>query len=153
MVVPIGRSLVAAEAPILRAHGLSRWGYVVLLRLQHDRHGSQAAMAEAIGADKTRLIGVLDDLQARGLITRERDPNDRRARLLAPTAKGSRLRAAIQAAVRRNEVRILAALPPADRRAFLRALDVLAALPRDAFLPHAAQGRGGITARAVASRK
>lgn len=125
MVVPLGRALTAAEAPILSAHGLTMWAYIVL----HGLEGSvrtQGALAEAIGADKTRIISVLDDLQARGLISREPDPADRRARVLALTAEGRRVRGVTQRAIRSNEHRILAQLPAADRPVFLRSLEALA---------------------------
>ncbi len=63
MIVPIGRALAAAELPVLRSHGLSMWGYIVLLALDDEPVRTQAALAESIGADKTRIIGVLDGLQ------------------------------------------------------------------------------------------
>ncbi len=127
MVVPLGRALLEMEAPILRAHGLSMWAYIVLSRLGDEPVRGQAVLAEAIGADKTRIIEVLDDLQARGLISREPDPADRRARLLATTAKGRRLRDQVRRAIRREEDRLLAPIPPAERAALLRALQRLAA--------------------------
>ncbi len=129
MIVPLGRALTAAELPVLRRHGLTMWGYVVLLALREEPVRTQAALAEAIGADKTRIIGVLDELQRDGLIRREPDPADRRARLLAITASGKTRRAAAQADIQRQEEHLLAQLPAADRDGFLRALRTLAALP------------------------
>jgi MarR family transcriptional regulator, organic hydroperoxide resistance regulator len=126
MVVPLSRALLAMEAPILDAHGISMWAYVVLSRLSDEPLRGQAALAQEIGADKTRLIDVLDDLQARGLIRRDPDPADRRARLLSLTAKGRRLRDRVRAAIRREEQAVLATLPAGDRAAFLRAVQRLA---------------------------
>lgn len=126
MIVPLGRSLLAIEGPILDAHGISMWAYIVLSRLSARPLRGQAVLAEAIGADKTRLIDVLDDLQDRGLIRREPDPADRRARLLALTPAGRRLRDQVRRAIRREEERLLAALPATERAAFLRALQRLA---------------------------
>ncbi|MFC9357564.1 hypothetical protein ACFTZB_13450 [Rhodococcus sp. NPDC057014] len=60
---------MAAELPVLFGHGLTMWGYVVLLALDEHPLRTQPALAETIGADKTRIIGVLDDLQDRGLIS------------------------------------------------------------------------------------
>lgn len=125
MVVPLGRALMAAELPVLRAHDLTMWGYIVLVSLDDEPMRTQAALAQSIGADKTRIIGVLDDLQQRGLIRRQPDPEDRRARLLSLTPQGRRLRESAQAAIRQQEERLLARLPAADRRAFLRALQTL----------------------------
>ncbi|WP_327297567.1 MULTISPECIES: MarR family winged helix-turn-helix transcriptional regulator [unclassified Streptomyces] len=129
MVVPLGRAMMAAEQPILDAHGLTMWAYAVLLRLDEEPIRTQSALAEAIGADKTRIIGVLDGLETRGLIRRRPDPHDRRARLLSLTAEGQRLRDATQSAIQRREEEFLLLLPTADRHAFVRALQTLSAPP------------------------
>lgn len=131
MIVPLGRALTRAEEPVLAAHGLTMWGYVVLLALAGRAARSQAALAAQIGADKTRLIPVLDDLQHRGLIERHPDPADRRVHLLAITPEGRRTCANTQQQIQRQEDELLARLPPADRAAFLRALDVLSAPKRE----------------------
>jgi len=129
MLHPLTRALVAAELPVLARHGVSMWGYVVLNALAGGPARTQAALAQAIGADKTRIIATLDELQEAGLISREPDPDDRRVRLLAISADGRRVRAAVQSAIQANEERVLARLTPADRRAFLRVAAILSDLP------------------------
>jgi DNA-binding MarR family transcriptional regulator len=116
---------VAAEEPILRAHEISMWGYIVLTALAEQPVRTQAALAQAINADKSRIIGVLDDLQERELIQRQPDTADRRVHLLSLTPGGDRLRRSVEAAIRDSEQEVLATLPPADREAFLRSLKVL----------------------------
>ena len=74
MLHPLTRALVAAELPVLARHGISMWGYVVLNALEHGPARTQAALAQSIGADKTRIITTLDELQQAGLISREPDP-------------------------------------------------------------------------------
>ena len=130
MLHPLTRALVAAELPVLARHGISMWGYVVLNALQDGPARTQTALAQAIGADKTRIIATLDELQQAGLITRDPDPADRRIRLLAISADGRRVRADVQAAIQSNEDRVLARLPAADRRAFLRVAAILSDLPQ-----------------------
>jgi DNA-binding MarR family transcriptional regulator len=125
MIAPLQRALIAAELPVLKAHGLSMWGYAVLRVLDSEPVRTQAALAEFIGADKSRIIGVLDELEDSGLLQRTRDPADRRARLLAITDEGRRRRQAAQADIQRNEDRLLGRLPLDDRAAFLRALHAL----------------------------
>lgn len=129
MMYPLSRALIAAELPILRAHEISMWGYAVLNALVEQPIRTQSALATAIGADKTRIIGVLDELQGRSLIERTPDPEDRRAHQLALTAAGRAVRDAVQADIQRGEERLLTRLSAADRRAFLRALAALAELP------------------------
>lgn len=118
----ITRRLVDAERPLLAAHDLSMWDYIVLSHLAREPAGSQIALAEAIGYDKTRLIGVLDALERAGLITRTPDAADRRARIVELTAKGRRRHAAAQADIQAMEDDLLAPLSDRDRRALLRVL-------------------------------
>src|ERR1700722_13623897 len=125
MFVPLTRVLVAREEPVLRAYDLSMWGYIVLTALVEQPVRTQAALAQAINADKSRIIGVLDDLQQRGLIQRQPDTADRRVHLLWLTGEGDRLRRSVQAAIRASEEDVLATLPAADREAFLRSLKSL----------------------------
>lgn len=125
MVARLARSLIEAERPVLAAHDLPMWGYVVLTALRDEPMRTQAALARSIGADKTRIIAVLDDLQERGLIEREADPADRRVRLLRLTGAGRRLHTKVRSALGQREERLLSGLPAADRAAFLRTLQRL----------------------------
>ncbi|WP_232343845.1 MarR family winged helix-turn-helix transcriptional regulator [Actinoplanes awajinensis] len=125
MVSRVGRRLLAMEQPILARHGVSMWAYIVLNALASGPMRTQAALAASIGADKTRLIPVLDDLQQRGLIEREPDPADRRVRLLGLTDIGHARHGAVQAEIRAAEDVMLRDLPADDREAFLRTLAAL----------------------------
>jgi DNA-binding MarR family transcriptional regulator len=127
MLAPLLRELVAAEEPILTSHDLTMWGYVVLLALDRGAMRTQAALAEAIGADKTRIIRTLDDLQDRGFIERHPDPDDRRVRLLAITESGRTVKDTAQAEIQRGEERWLSEMSADERRVFLRVLQRLTA--------------------------
>jgi DNA-binding MarR family transcriptional regulator len=122
MLAPLLRELAAAELPVLADHGLTMWGYVVLLALDRAPVRTQAALAEAIGADKTRIIATLDELQQQGHIERRPDPEDRRVRLLAITDAGRAVKNAAQAEIQRGEERWLGELAAGDREVFLRVL-------------------------------
>jgi DNA-binding MarR family transcriptional regulator len=128
MLAPLVRGLIAAELPVLEAHGVSMWGYSVLLALDHSSVRTQAALAEAIGADKTRIIPTLDELQDKGYIERRPDPEDRRVRLLAITESGRAVKDAVQEEIQRGEERWLGQLSAADRRVFLRVLAELSSM-------------------------
>ncbi|MEV4343620.1 MarR family transcriptional regulator [Actinoplanes sp. NPDC049596] len=125
MAVRLTRRLIAMEEPILARHDIAMWAYAVLSALRERPTRTQAALATAINADKTRLIPVLDDLQRRGLITRDPDPADRRVRLLSLTPAGRALHQAVQADIRAAEQTLLADLAEDDRAGFLAALDKL----------------------------
>lgn len=127
LMAPLLRELVAAEEPVLAEHGLTMWGYVVLCALDRGEVRTQAALAEAINADKTRIIRTLDDLQDGGHIDRVPDPEDRRARLLRITEQGRRVKDAAQTQIQRGEERWLGVLGAEERRVFLSALRRMAA--------------------------
>ncbi|MGY4653324.1 MarR family winged helix-turn-helix transcriptional regulator [Mycobacterium sp. URHB0021] len=122
MLGPLLRELITAEEPVLAAHDVTMWGYVVLVALDRSSMRTQAALAAAIGADKTRIIRDLDELQQRGLIERMPDPDDRRVRLLAITDAGRAVKNAVQDEIQRGEERWLGDLSADERRTFLRVL-------------------------------
>ena len=125
----ITRRLVDAERPLLAAHELSMWSYIALSHLARSPTGTQLELARAIGHDKTRLITLLDELQTAGLITREPDPADRRARIVQLTTAGRERHAAARADIRAMEEQLLADLDAAERE------NLLAVLPRLATRP------------------
>src|ERR687896_2419441 len=62
------RAMIKAEEPVLRAHDVEMWDYVVLATLARGPASTQSELAAASGRDKTRLIPILDRLEARGLL-------------------------------------------------------------------------------------
>jgi DNA-binding MarR family transcriptional regulator len=122
----VTRRLIAAERPLLERRGLAMWEYVALSHLDRGPAASQLALAGAMGYDKTRLITLLDGLARRGLVVREPDPADRRARAGRLTDAGRAALEAARADIRAMEEEVLRELPAAERRALLSALPRLA---------------------------
>lgn len=89
-----------------------------------------STLGRLVGAAPTTLTSVLDRLEGRGLITRDRHPSDRRAVVVKLTPPGRRAAGAIRRAVARLERHALAGLD-AEAIAGLRAgLDALAEVGR-----------------------
>jgi DNA-binding MarR family transcriptional regulator len=120
------RRLIEEEQPVLAAHGLSMWSYIVLSRLAAAPAETQLSLATEIGYDKSRLIGLLDELERDGLLTREPDPQDRRAKIVNLTAAGRSRQAAAQRDIGRMERRLLRGLGQADVAGLRRSLSLLA---------------------------
>lgn len=110
------------ELPLLRTHRIEMWDYVVLGGLEHDSAPTQAQLAATVGRDKTRLIANLDRLEARGLLHRTPDPDDRRNRIITLTDAGRTLLADCRRDIRAMEADLLSTLHAPDRTAFVRAL-------------------------------
>ncbi len=63
------------------------WGMLNIL--EHEGGISQQQLGASIGIDPSSIVAAVDDLEARGLAERKRDPNDRRAYALHLTELGT----------------------------------------------------------------
>ena len=79
----------------------------------------QAGLAATISFDRATIGGVIDRLEAKGLVRREVSEEDRRARLLKLTRQGRKLLAIGRPVVQDLQDDILAPLSRAERKAFL----------------------------------
>lgn len=122
----ITRRLIDAERPVLAAHGLSMWEYIALSELSRRPADTQLRLAQTIGYDKTRLIGLLDKLQDEGLIAREPGPADRRVRTVRLTDAGRARHAAVHTDIRTMETALLDGLADDEQRTLRKALAELA---------------------------
>ncbi|MER7798311.1 MarR family winged helix-turn-helix transcriptional regulator [Microbacterium sp. NPDC096154] len=108
------RSLAAAH-DALGAHGLRVRSYSVLALAAAEARLSQRDIAEYLWLDPSQVVSLVDDLQQRGLVTREPDENDRRAKVVVATDEGRRLHRAAARAVREREQETLEPLDETDR--------------------------------------
>lgn len=83
---------------------------------------NQAGIAEFLGLDRTVMTYLVDDLEKAGLVERRPDPSDRRARLVALTAKGRKTYEAESARIREVERSVLGSLNDADAELFRQLL-------------------------------
>lgn len=82
----------------------------------------QHEIAGLCGLDPSSLVAVLDGLERRGWVRRQRSAVDRRVSMVQRTEAGDRLFAKALPLARRAEARQLAALPAAEQRQLVAAM-------------------------------
>jgi len=102
-------------------------GRFSLLTLLRANPGiNQTALSRAVGLDKSTLTPALDQLERKGLILRERTPEDRRTYALRLTAEGQEFLTELTRKVELHEKNIVAALTPTERATLIRLLKKIA---------------------------
>lgn len=85
----------------------------------------QKTLANTIGYDTSTIAGVIDRLEARGLVLRNVSPNDRRVRLITPTEQGRKTLAAVVPRMLKSQDRLLDPLSKTEKKEFLRLMKIL----------------------------
>jgi MarR family transcriptional regulator, transcriptional regulator for hemolysin len=105
---PIGLHLTRSAKVVSRAFddalvevGGSLPTWLILLSLKSQRHGAQRELAEAVGVEGPTLTHHLNRMETAGLVTRTRDPENRRVHRVELTEAG-------EAAFQRLLVRVIA---------------------------------------------
>ena len=101
-------------------------GYLVLTAVARSRPGSQLALAQQLGVDKTVMTYLLDELETAGLVERRPDPADRRARHVLITDRGTESLKDFGARLSTAEVKLLAPLGSDEARAFREMIERIA---------------------------
>lgn len=122
----LGYRLRLAQQAVFRdfaesVQGLSPGRVGLLILIAANPGVTQSRLAEAARRDRSTMVGVLDQLEERGLVERRRGA-DRRTNGLWITRAGRALLGKALRAIARHERRIAARLSPADRRRLLELL-------------------------------
>jgi DNA-binding MarR family transcriptional regulator len=101
-------------------------GYQILSAAAQGTVGSQLALAQHLGVDRTVMTYLLDDLETARVIERRPDPADRRARRVVATHHGTELLTELDGRLRAAEAYLLAPLDQEARESFRAQVRLLA---------------------------
>jgi DNA-binding MarR family transcriptional regulator len=107
--------------------GVTPVQFAVLQALAAQAGIDQRTLAGVVSFDTSTIGGVIDRLEARGLLTRSHSDGDRRVRLLHLTPEGEAMLAQLTPSMQRTQKRILEPLQAAERKEFMRMLQAVIA--------------------------
>src|SRR5699024_5895899 len=84
----------------------------------HDTPPTQAALATRLGIDRTVLTYLIDRYVDCGLVERQQDPADRRARRIVATPHGQQVLADVDGKVSEAEEQLRPGIRPTERTEF-----------------------------------
>ncbi len=95
--------------------GIKGKHFGVLTVLGEEKPLAQIEIGERLGVDRNTMVLLLDDLQRQGLVTRRRDPRDRRAHLVELTDAGRAVLVQATEMARRTNEEVLSPLSCDER--------------------------------------
>jgi MarR family transcriptional regulator for hemolysin len=110
----ISRTVSRAFDEALAEAGGSLPVWLVLISLKSRQLASQRELAEAVGVQGATLTHHLDTMESAGLVTRRRDPANRRMHLVELTPAGEALFLRLRDAAMAFDRRLRAGLSPAQ---------------------------------------
>ncbi|RAP42874.1 MarR family transcriptional regulator [Rhodovulum viride] len=128
----MARLFAAALTRRIAPLGLMPGQFMVLLELWREDGLTQRDLVERLDVEQATMANTLNRMERDGLITREPDAADRRARRVRLTDRARALEAPATEAATEVNARALARLAPGDRARFSEMLQgVIAALRAD----------------------
>ena len=122
LVARAAKVLDRASEEHLSAVGGSNATWLVLSSLKDGGHRTQGELAETVGVRSPTLTHHLDGLERAGLVTRDRDPGNRRVQRVALTEAGEALFVRLRRSAAAFDGRLKAGLDDDDITALRRLL-------------------------------
>lgn len=118
-------------AKTLKPFDLRMLTYTALVLIVDNPGLRQSQLADAMDVERPNLVVILDELERRELIVRDRVPTDRRAYALNATLAGRQLYDQAVAAVTTHEQHLLHGIEEEARHALIAVMQQIQKAPRE----------------------
>ncbi|MDG4807663.1 MarR family winged helix-turn-helix transcriptional regulator [Micromonospora sp. WMMD1120] len=118
----LARRMRLRSESVLAPLGLRPRHLVALTVLRAGGGTGQQALATILEMDSTNIVGLLNDLEAKGLVERRRSPEDRRRHVVELTEDGAKRLNEAECALASAEDEVLGALDSAERETLYKLL-------------------------------
>ncbi len=98
---------------------------LLLLEITPGSGENPKHLSQELDLENSSMTGLLDRLEKKGLIIRERDPKDRRGILVSLTAEGVHARETIKSLVEELDQKLRDALSPEEIKTFRKVMSVI----------------------------
>lgn len=103
--------------------GLTPGRHGLLMLIDQNAGLSQADLASAIGMDRASMVAILDKLEAKGWVKRQRSREDRRRHQIDLTPQGKALLDRLWPKILQHEAEVCRRLTPQELQTLLRLLE------------------------------
>jgi DNA-binding MarR family transcriptional regulator len=111
----------------LAPYGLTRMSYAVLGAMVFDNRTTPSDIAEFLGVDRAAVTRLLDKLEAKELVSRNKSTGDRRSISVYATPEGKKTATDIQEHSRAVNARFSEALEPEEQERFIEMVKTMLA--------------------------
>jgi MarR family transcriptional regulator, transcriptional regulator for hemolysin len=123
LIARLARTVRARVQDALTPLGLRMRHLVALSYLRDHGPTPQGALGDGLRIDASNLVGLLNELDAKGFVERRRDPSDRRRHIVELSPRGRKLlETEVQQSLAMVDDTLLGSLAPDDREALHRIL-------------------------------
>ena len=119
----IVRRVEGASDELEASHGITAPQLLSLRAVVQTGSLTQVELSREVRLSASTLVGVIDRLADKGLVTRRRDAKDRRRIHVTPTEAGRAVERAAPEPLQRQVERALEAMPAAERQAIASVLE------------------------------
>ncbi|MGE5624952.1 MAG: MarR family winged helix-turn-helix transcriptional regulator [Bacillota bacterium] len=137
----IMRAMDVYSRQLSGSHGLTGPQMLCLREISMQGTLTTGALALAVALSPATLTGILDRLEVRGLVSRERRPEDKRRVLVSLTPLGQQMSQELPSPLQDRFGARLAELPPEEQSAIRRALEKVAKMMEEGSAPNGRNGK------------